>query len=448
MDARHRRHYSSTSQEGLSLISVIVAFTLLAVVIGPAALLLEQTAMVSAQTRSRIVAANVAQSTLEILRAQTTYSFASVINTKLGTSQSVQTVGGIPYAIDTTLYWTPGGYAPGGCGATTNGSATLQPLLSATVAVTWPALGSQPPVTLTSAFHPPAGAFSPLDGAALVDVVGSSGTGQVGVGVTVTGPSPVATVNTSTVTDSSGCALVPFLPAGTYQVTLSPPTGSLYVDPSGNTAPTSTVGVTVGTTTSTQLQYDSAASIVLVNPPPPSGSGVAPVVPWSLGVALGSTALPGDETRYFTLSAPSTLSDIYPAATGYALYLGTCIPYTAYPGTNAPTPVTVAPGATATTTPLGTPVTITVVQGGNPVSGATVSLTQTNTNGTPLIDCVAAPNASDIATTDANGQATILAPFGYVTLTIQDGATSVTYPGASVALATGSGVPIAVTITL
>ncbi len=395
----------------MTLISVVMAFTLLALVIGPAAYLVAQTTLISGQTRSRVVAANLAQSALSTIQAQSEYDFAQIVDSEIGTTTNTTTVGGITYTVTTETYWSPGDDSAGACGSSGTSPTGVNPLLSATATVTWANIGANPPVSVTSAYHPPSSVFSPNDGTIIIDVVNGSGQPQPDVTAAVTdGPTAISNAN--------GCIVFPNITPGTATVALSPPSGYTYVDPTGDTSPSTVLGITASDTTEYTFEYAQAASIAYSAP-----TGEA--IPWGLGITLGSPGLPNTESDYFTETGPGTLADVFPTPDNYALVIGSCVPFSSYSSEEGPT-IATTPGSATSTVIAGTPLTVTVdSSSGTPVSGAEISITNTDSSGTADADCGPSggisPTATDVTTTNSAGSATILAPLGSFTVSASSG---------------------------
>jgi Tfp pilus assembly protein PilV len=370
---RHRP--VGSHDDGFSIISVVIAFSMFVAVLAPAALLIQQSTLVSGDVQSRIIAANLATKQLELVRSQASYAFAQLVDNYLGTSTSTVPIGSVDYSITQNLQWSPGAYSPGGCGSSANGNTQLQPVLTATVSVTWPAKPAhEPPTSETSTFTPPVGQYSATSGDISIQVLSASGTGQPSIPVTVTGPSGSPS-STTVNTDSNGCAFFPFLQIGSYQVSLQSPSANMvFVDPTGNTNPSTTVGVEIGQISTYQFSYDQAATLTL--PAPPSNY----TVPSAVGLTLASPNLPGlgtiIKTPLPTTSAngETTISGLFPFPGGYQIWLGDCYTYQSGAQFSGVATSAVSGGST-TLAALGEyPAQIQVELNGAPVAGAQVSV--------------------------------------------------------------------------
>ncbi|MEX6429171.1 carboxypeptidase-like regulatory domain-containing protein [Ferrimicrobium sp.] len=415
-----------------------MAFTILAAVVGPATYLVERSTQLSASSREQVVASNLAQSEIQVLDAEATRSFTNLTN-MLGTSTHTATIGSIVYTITDNLYWTEGTSNPNGCNANATSSQVLEPILSASVTVTWTGMAPFPPVRSTTGYHVPAGYSSPTTGSVLVVAQNQAGVPDSNVIVSLVAQGAASDTAQTVQTDSQGCALFPFITPGVYAVSLSAPSGQTWITPASTPDPSQTVTVSASQSTQADFTYAQAASFSITYPNIP--------IPWAFGVSLGSTSLPGGETIYSPnpSSSPVTgIAPVFPATTGYQAWLGQCQLYTSFSGTGLGQIAIAQPGTTSAINLLGQPVTITVTKASSPVSGATVSVQQTDANGTPLSGC--SNSITAVGTTNSNGQLTFLAPIGYVTITVTDGSSSTPYPSTGALQTPGGGsidVPIA-----
>lgn len=426
-------------ERGVSLISVVVAFAILAGVVGPATYLIERSTQLAASSRQQLTASNLAQSEIQILNAEASQSFAN-LTSMLGSSAHSTIINSVTYTVTDDLYWTEGTSNPDGCNANAASDQVLEPILSASVTVTWSDMAPFPPVRSTTGYHVPAGYSSPTTGSVLVVAQNQTGAPDSNVTVTLVSTGAASDTAQTIQTDSQGCAYFPFMSPGSYTVGLTPPAGQTWVSPSGDPNPSQTVTVSAADNAQVDFTYAQAATFTIVAP--------KISIPWQFGISLGSTALPGDETIYSpapSASPVTSITPIFPAATGYQAWLGQCQVYTSFSGTSLGNIAIAQPGETSTVSLLGQPITVTVTNAQGPLAGATISVVQTDANGTPLTDC--SNPVTTVGTTNADGQLTFLAPIGYVTLVARDGTSSISYPSSG-ALATPGGGAISASISL
>lgn len=422
-------------QQGLSIVSVVIAFTILAAVVGPSTYLIERSTQLSVASRQQVTASNLAQSEIQILNTEAAQSFSNLTKL-LGTSSHTEVVGAVTYTITDDLYWTQGTSNPDGCNANATSSQVLEPILSASVTVSWTNMAPFPPVRSTTGYHAPAGYSSSSTGSLLVVAQNQAAVADSGLTVSVVAQNAASDTATTILTDSQGCAYFPFLSPGNYTVTLSAPSGQNWTSPSGAATPSQPVTINASANTQADFTYAQAATVNLSTP--------SITVPWKFGVSLGSTSLPGGETVY-SPGGTNPITNIFPASSGYQAWLGQCYLYTSFSGTNLGPAVVAPPGGDVTLNLLGQPITVTVTKAGQPIANAAVSIIQTNTSGTPLADC--SNSLTQVGTTNSTGQASFLAPIGAITISIASGSSSTTYPTTG-ALSTPGGGSIDVTIAL
>ncbi len=160
-------------------------------------------------------------------------------------------VNNVPYTVTRTTQWASvAGSAASTCD---DGTGTELAYLKVRVDVSWPTLGSRPPVTMYTTMTPRKGTYAAGAGHIGLKVVDRAGRPLSGITATASGPS-----TKTGATGSDGCVLLPFLTPGTYQVTLSSPG---YVNQAGDTTAAQTVTIGAGELSRTTVEYDRAATI-------------------------------------------------------------------------------------------------------------------------------------------------------------------------------------------
>lgn len=284
------------------LVEAMVAASLLVVLALAFFSSLDGAANSSANNRHRSVAAGLAQSEMERLRAMKQFDPADLSATR------TQQVGSVTYTITTSASWIDD----------TTGAATCAPgassadYLKVSSSVTWPTMGNVKPVKSESLFAVPAG-----DGSIKAQVVDRNGAAVQGIGMTLAGPrTPSGT------TDSAGCIFFGYLPAGSYTATVNT---SGYVDKTGAQSVSQTTSVATSATSSLVYLYDRAASLSVSFDTVIGGSTVAAQ---GTAMTVGNSGLPSPNTRSFgSGSATSTISSgstLFPFSDGYAVYGGGC----------------------------------------------------------------------------------------------------------------------------
>jgi Tfp pilus assembly protein PilV len=125
--------------------------------------------------------------------------------------------------------------------------------------VTWPTIGSRPPVSITSIVSPSNGSVIPGAGSLLVSVKNAQDAGLSGVALNGTGPSSF-----NGTTGPTGCVLWRNLPAGNYTMSIGG-TATGKVDPNGDAPTPQTVSVVAQSTNTVALQYDTPGRIQNIN---------------------------------------------------------------------------------------------------------------------------------------------------------------------------------------
>lgn len=328
-----------TSESGVSLIEVIVAMMVFAIIsVGVAYSLLSAFTM-TGDSRSRAVASNLAAQEIDLDRS--TGDIFSLQSTEPGRDKQVQVPAGtgVVYSIKRTAVMV---YATGGdvdCNASAASSILYKRVR---VSVTWPNMIGQP-VVADTVIAPKSKISVDTLGTILVSTRSAAGTPVSGIGVTVT-PDPGSV---PTATDAMGCSYVLKVPAGTYTVTAS---RTNYLDPAQNNAPTRTVTVEAGKSTSAGFTYDAAGKVSWSWP---SSSGV-------IAPSTATVSFLGTYGVWSTAATSPTSALVFPS-TEYDIVAGTYVPKTeANTGCLSPNPgdwpqytsagkVYAAPAAPATT---------------------------------------------------------------------------------------------------
>lgn len=280
-------------ESGSVLIEVLVsAALLLAASVGVMLALANATAQSGTQ-RNRAVAANVAVTQLENVRA---LKFSQVVDINRTTTT---VLGGTTYTAVTKAVWTG---APNVSAAACADAARSPDSLRVSVTVSWPRMGSAKPVVLTSILAAPASA-SQQRGAIITQITDRNGFGVGSILVTLAGGA-----SASAQTDDNGCVRFSDLPTGSYTIAFNQPPRQLQ-DGTQRTNVVDPVDVTAGQTVAKGYQYDV--------PPPATvvfqfsdGGVIKPATVrdtmWRLGTGtpvVVSPATPGN-----TVTAPSNFA--------------------------------------------------------------------------------------------------------------------------------------------
>ena len=213
-----------SGEEGFGLLEVIFSAFLLAVMIVAVFKTFDVTNKVSGEEKARAIAASLAESDQERLRALPVADLSSMADQ--GAASATKLVDGISYTVSSNADWIADASQSRDC--TSNGAAADYVKIVSTVSP--PATVGIKPVEVTSVVTPPVGTFGAGQGSLAVTVVNAAGVGLQGIAVTLTGP---GTPSTRT-TDSSGCVFFGYQPTGSYTAGVS---FLNYVDPDGNPSP-------------------------------------------------------------------------------------------------------------------------------------------------------------------------------------------------------------------
>lgn len=461
----------AVGNDGFAILEVVLAFTMLVIILVPAAALFGTVIGMSANARNRVEAANLAEQQVDIGRA-TAFSTLAAQATGGTVQTSTAKEGGITFTVAQSAAWI--NESTNACGGTGNpGAPGTQPILALTETVTWANMGSTHPVVNQTDVAPPAGYYSDSLGNLAVNVVDSNGAPVVGASVTVTGPTDAGPI----LTGATGCAFAAFLDPGAYSISASL---AGYVDMDENlTATKSNVAVGAGSTVGWTLNYAPAAlvpisytSTAAQMPPPTTTTTVAPTTTTTLAgpttttsstttapAATTTTTTPPGTVTYPTngypvtvndaayLSAPVTFSaplagplQLWPYSNGYDIYPGGCADNdpVAY---STPTLFSVSQGATSPDTLQVYGVSITATSAAGPVTNLQVTATDTSSS-------CSAPN-NGFSFSPVGGSSTVIAiPLGTFSLKVTGTANGASVSGTvTLPQETGAALP-AQTVTL
>jgi prepilin-type N-terminal cleavage/methylation domain-containing protein len=292
-----------SDQRGFSLIELVVAVTVFAILSAGLALTIDGGLNLARNNRNRSIAANLASQEMDDVRQ------ASFTSLPLGLVDRSESVDSVPYTVRRETEWTDNASTTGPCDST---NATPR-VLRVSVSVFWADMRGVAPAKSSTILSPPVGSFDPLNGHIAVKVLGGSADPLPGVPITVTAGSFVRNLTTT----STGCAFFAFVPPSTYTVSL----GAVgYVDRQGSPTASQVTGVTSGATSSVAFDYDQAATLTLTMTSSGGGS-----FPSSVPVSVGNTGLAPTGSKAFAgTGALRTIGNLFPYEDGYAAWAGDC----------------------------------------------------------------------------------------------------------------------------
>jgi Tfp pilus assembly protein PilV len=293
----------SRDESGFALVEVMVSAVLLIVLSLSTLSVIDRAQGTSSNNRSRDVAAQIAQSELDAIRQLP----VSELGGGFHPGQVTKTVGGIPYAVDSSADWvTDSG------GAVTCSTSGRLAYLRSTSAVTWPGMGSVKPVVADAIVDPGVAALGANKGALTVLLTGADGTGTEGITVTAGG--------ISAITDANGCAVIGNLDVGTQTLTYAQ---AGYVDKDAKNSVSKNVTIGAGTIAQATGLYDHPGTI---NATIVDDASPAQPADWPLTVALDHAQR--STPTLFATATDATKSNasitVFPFASSYKAYVGNC----------------------------------------------------------------------------------------------------------------------------
>ncbi|GGK93904.1 prepilin-type N-terminal cleavage/methylation domain-containing protein [Curtobacterium luteum] len=246
------------SEEGFTIIEVMVAMTIFAMIAAGVAAGIVSTLYLTQDNRSREAALNLANQAIDLAR-----STKDVFT--LDDDTSSQNVGNQSFTIKQTTNWinSDGTDTPNSCGA---GSGVLAyKRVSVTVSWTSGTSPRQKSVVLDTLISPSSAVSSANASTIVIGVRTANGGPNSGVAVTITPVSGGASslANPPAATDSNGCSYAVGVTPGTYRVTISK---AGNVDPLGATAPYYSVATVAGGVGNRTFLYGQAITATFGSP--------------------------------------------------------------------------------------------------------------------------------------------------------------------------------------
>jgi Tfp pilus assembly protein PilV len=301
-----RGRFCLRSERGGALIEIMMAAMLVALAATAVFKGIDGASAVSSGSKSRAIAASLAQDDQERLRATTPSTLVDLDATKTVSRNNVN------YTVRSVARWTADRDAVPNCSATTSRAGYLR--ISSTV--TWPDMLGSKPIVATSLLAPPNGTVTSNRGAIGVKVLDQNAQPVPGVNVDVTGASLSGT------TDVNGCVFWDDVVAGNYTYTAQK---AGTVDYEGDPSITRPIGVSGGQTRTDTISLA-----------PPAAMTVAVMTKGWTGTPVAGTVRPGDKLflantkmaalngiRSWSLASnTATVNQLYPMQ--YGVFMGTC----------------------------------------------------------------------------------------------------------------------------
>jgi hypothetical protein len=298
MSRARRTRCDLAAEQGSLLVEVMIGALMLAITTFAVLSGLDGAQKTGRVNKERSVSATLAQQDIERLRS---YPITALSN--FSQTRSVN-VAGVAYSVQSDTEWVRDASGVLNCTDDTAQADYLK--ISSTVRS--PAQSN--PVKEVSLLTPAAGAFSTTAGTLVVKITNRNGVALGGVSVSLSGPGSY-----SDTTNSEGCAIFGYIPAGDYDVDLPG-----RVSWGGDNSSTSQATVVAAKTSLKQLEMEVPASL-RAHLQKPDGSAAT----WA-EIQVANAKLPGG-TRDFGVGSPVTAIDatgLFPFLDGYGVYAGTC----------------------------------------------------------------------------------------------------------------------------
>jgi prepilin-type N-terminal cleavage/methylation domain-containing protein len=287
------------NQSGLTLVEVLVAVMVFAIIFTGVAYTIVAVLNVTKESSAREEATNLAAQDIDLDRSiSNLFALLSDSYTKV--------VNGTTYTITRSVEWVTDGSVTAKCGT---GGGNLQ-YKRVNVAVDWTGEMATSPVRADTLINPAARINDGSHGTILVSVNNAAGSGTSGVVVSAT---PSATPNGATTltttpaaTDGEGCTYILSVSPGNYDVKIS---RSGYLDVNQNSTATTTVSVGAASAASVSFQFDQAGTFNVTYPSATS-------IPTNLDTSYISTY------GTYSTQAPVSSQALYPFPSGYQVISG------------------------------------------------------------------------------------------------------------------------------
>jgi Tfp pilus assembly protein PilV len=291
-------------QAGFALVEVLVSSVVVMVIASGTLLGIQATQRSSAEQRHRAVAHGLAQEDQSRMRA---FRISSLSN--YNETRSVSADDG-SYTVQSRADFVTDSTGTASCDQST----AAPDYIRISSRVTWPSIGSRPPVVIQSIVAPPNGAIAENRGALAVVVRGGQGQPIEGIGLSGTGAGSF-----SGTTSENGCVIFGNLPAGQYTLT---PNAPGYVDKDGQPPSPSATGVVELSTNTLALQLDQPGTIDVTFTTTKDGQLVSSSADSVVVFNTGMTA-----AQSFEVGSPSSTvsaGPLFPFASPDTVYAGAC----------------------------------------------------------------------------------------------------------------------------
>ncbi|HEY5221602.1 MAG TPA: type II secretion system protein [Microbacteriaceae bacterium] len=299
------------SEAGFTIIEVVVAMMVFAIIAVGIAYSLTTTLVTSRDSRARQVASNLAAQQIDNAR-----SFQNVFKVDSGTS--TQAVDGTTYTIKQSVNWVSSTGTASLCGT----AGGLLQAKAVNVSVTWSGQRIAGSAVQANTMLAPSGPLNdPSMGTILVHVVNAAGTGVAGVAVSakkdtsVSGNTAQAPNPQPPSTDADGCSYVLKVVPGSYLITIGS-AGNGYIGSDQTLTPSKPIQVKANDSVTAEFTYDQAAMLAVTYTSTVSLAGA--MFPSSLDVSLASVNALDDVTTSVSSASASSNVPVFPFPGGYS----------------------------------------------------------------------------------------------------------------------------------
>lgn len=302
-------------EDGFTIIEVMVAMMVFAVIALGIAYSLTTTLVTTRDSRARAVAANLAAQQIDNAR-----SFQNVFKVDSGTS--TQTVDGTVYTIKQSVNWVSSTGSASLCGT----AGGLLQAKAVNVSVTWSGQRAAGSAVQANTMLAPSGPLNdPSMGTILVHVVNAAGTGVAGIAVSaqpdasVSGNTAQAPNPSPPATDTDGCSYVLKVVPGSYVITIGT-AGDGYIGVGQQPRPSKPIQVKANDSVTAEFTYDKATTVNATYSSTTSLAGA--MFPSSLDLSLASVNAIDDVTTTVSPASATSSVNVFPYPGGYSAYTG------------------------------------------------------------------------------------------------------------------------------
>jgi Tfp pilus assembly protein PilV len=301
----------SRSDDGMSLVEVVVSLFVFALGIGAIVAMLATSLKTTLTNRQRVAAAQLASKEVEQMRAAVKRGVAIPVGQTITTTQKYH---GTSYTLTTVAAWTSLGQVGDACSGALAGSVAYQRIHTQ---VKWPTMRGTTPVVNDAIITPPPGALSANTISIPVRLIDGKSVPLPGIAVTLQSASG-ATVASGT-TDDNGCAVFAQLTPAVYSLHVNT---AGYVDKDGVQNHSQAAGqTTAGTVSMTTIVYDRPGTLIV------TPSAVKPL-PTAFNYSITQTSWTTNPLTVAGTGATSVSRTVFPftpsTGSSYGAYPGTC----------------------------------------------------------------------------------------------------------------------------